>query len=194
MVDDAAVSSALARAKAGDADAYGVVVEAYQARLRAFLAGYVPRAEWVEDLAQQAFVSAYQGLRNFEVGTDFYAWLRAIAYNHLRAELERANRRRRLERDYLLEVTAGELARRLEAGAERDEERIGALRECVGLLSGTARELVRRYYGEGLSLGALGAALGRTPESLKVSLFKIRARLRKCVEEKLRGSPAPTAP
>ncbi|MFN3486319.1 MAG: sigma-70 family RNA polymerase sigma factor, partial [Planctomycetota bacterium] len=170
MLDGAAVLEALARAKAGDANAYGVVVQAYQARLRAFLAGYVPRAEWVEDLAQQAFVSAYQGLQNFQVGTDFYAWLRAIAYNHLRAELERANRRRRLERDYLLEVTAGELARRLEAEKEQDEERIGALRECVGLLSGTARELLRRYYGEGLSLGTLGEALGRTPESLKVTL------------------------
>ena len=192
MMDDAEVSSALARAKAGDADAYGGVVRAYRARLRAFLAGYVPRPEWVDDLAQQAFVSAYRALGNFEVGTDFYAWLRAIAYNHLRAELERARRRKRLERDYLLEVTAGELSRRLEE--EPDEERIGALRECVGLLSGAARELVRRYYGEGVSLGTLGEALGRTPESLKVSLFKIRARLKKCIEGKLRGSPAPTAP
>jgi RNA polymerase sigma-70 factor (ECF subfamily) len=180
-------AESLSRARDGDPDAYGVVVAAYQARLRAFIAGYVPRAEWVDDLAQQTFVSAYQSLRQFQPGTNFYAWLRGIAYNHLRAELERTNRRSRLERDYVLEVSAGELRRRLDEG-ERDEEAIEALRECVGLLSGSARELVQRYYGEGLALGAIGAKLGRTAESLKVSLFKIRARLKECVEGKRPGT------
>lgn len=181
--DAAEVSEALARAQDGDADAYGVVVAAYQARLRAFIAGYVPRSEWVDDLAQQTFVSAYEGLDDFTVGTDFYAWLRSIAYNHLRAELEKTNRRKRLERDYILEVSSGELARRLDE-EEKDEDALGALRDCVGKLSGTARELVRKYYGDGLSLGEIGAALGRGADSLKVSLFKIRARLKQCVEGK----------
>jgi RNA polymerase sigma-70 factor (ECF subfamily) len=190
-IDSADVSEALRRAQAGDADAYGTVVAAYQARLRAFIAGYVPRAEWVDDLAQQAFVSAYEGLRNFQVGTDFYAWLRSIAYNHLRAELERTNRRKRLERDYLLEVSAGELQRRLEEGP--DEDAIEALRDCVGRLSGAAREMVQRYYGDGLPLSQIGAQLGRTADSLKVSLFKIRARLKLCVEGKRPGMIDSTA-
>ena len=185
MASDAAeVSEALARAQDGDADAYGVVVSAYQARLRAFIAGYIPRSDWVDDLAQQSFVSAYEGLARFKVGTDFYAWLRSIAYNHLRADLERTNRRKRLERDYLLEVSADELGRRLDE-EEKDEDALSALRDCVGRLSGDARELVKRYYADGLPLGKIGALIGRGADSLKVSLFKIRARLKQCMEGKV---------
>jgi RNA polymerase sigma-70 factor (ECF subfamily) len=66
---------ALRSAQQGDPDAYGAVVAATQARLRSFIAGYVPRASWVDDLAQQAFISAYRSLDSFRVGTDFYAWL-----------------------------------------------------------------------------------------------------------------------
>jgi RNA polymerase sigma-70 factor (ECF subfamily) len=173
------LDQALRRAQAGDPDAYGTVVAATQARLRAFLAGYVPQAQWVDDLAQQAFVSAYQSLRDFRVGTDFYAWIRQIAYNHLRAELERASRRRRLEKDYLLGTA--ELARRLDREAD---DSLDALRDCVRSLPPTSREIVRRRYEEGAPLSQIAGTLGRTADSLKVSLFKIRAQLKTCVERK----------
>ncbi len=180
---DSDLDEALRRAQAGDPDAYGPVVAATQARLRAFIAGYVPRAAWVDDLAQQAYVSAYRSLKSFRVGTDFYAWLRQIAYNHLRAELEKTSRRRRLETDYLLEVGAGELGRRLERDAP-DEEILEALRDCVSRLPDTSRDLVRRHYSEGRPLAEIAGALERSAGSLKVTLFKIRGRLRECMARK----------
>lgn len=178
------IDEALRRARDGDPDAYGLVVKATQARLRAFIAGYVPRAEWVDEIAQQAFVSAYRSLADFTPGTDFPAWLRRIAYNHLRAELEKASRRRRLEAD-----CAAELARRLERDVERPSDDVDALRDCVAALAPTSRELVDRYYAQGSPLAEIGKSLGRSADSLKVSLFKIRAVLRDCVERK-RGAPA----
>ena len=178
-----AIDEALRQARGGNPDAYGVVVAAYQARVRSFLAGYVPQAQWVDDLAQQAFVSAYQGLKHFQPGTDFYAWLRQIAYNHLRAELERASRRRRLEKDYLAGLCAGELSRRLERGSRVDDD-LDALRDCVSRLPEVSRDIVRRHYEDGRPLAEIAGRLGRTAESLKVSLFRIRTGLRECVEHK----------
>lgn len=179
---DAGFDDALRRARDGDPDAYGRVVEATQARIRAFLAGYVPRAEWVDELAQQTFVSAYRDLRDFRPGTDFGAWLRQIAYNHLRAELERAGRRRRLDA-----LAAAELTRRLERDLPRDEEAIEALRDCVSQLAPASKEIVQGYYGDALGLAEIGRRLGRSADSLKVSLFKIRGRLRECMERKHAG-------
>ncbi len=180
-VDDR--DAALQRAQAGDPDAYGIVVAAFQARLRAFIAGYVPQTSWIDEIAQQAFVSAYQSLRSFRVGSDFYAWLRQIAYNHLRAELEKTNRRRRLETTYLQEVAAAELSRQLER-AERDDADLDALRDCVNLLPDTSRDIVHRYYREGAPLAEIAGTLGRPPGSLKVTLFKIRERLRECIQKR----------
>ncbi len=173
------LDDALRKAQAGDPDAYGPVVAAFQARLRAFIAGYVPRAAWVDDLAQQSFVSAYRSLKSFRVGTDFYAWLRQIAYNHLRAELERTNRRRRLETDYL----EAEFRRRLERSAAEDD-RLDALRDCVSLLPETSMEIVQRHYRDGAPLAEIAGDLGRPAGSLKVTLFKIRVRLKECIERK----------
>jgi RNA polymerase sigma-70 factor (ECF subfamily) len=183
---------ALRRAQNGDPDAYGQVVAAMQARLRSFIAGYVPRATWVDDLAQQAFVSAYQSLKSFRVGTDFYAWLRQIAYNHLRAELEKTKRRRRLETDYLQEIGAAELSRRLDRD-NPEEDALEALRDCVSRLPDTSREIVQRHYGDGLPLAEIAGSLGRPAGSLKVTLFKIRARLRDCVEKKRAAAQPGTA-
>jgi RNA polymerase sigma-70 factor (ECF subfamily) len=168
------LDDALLRAQGGDADAYAVVVKATQARLRSFIAGYVPRAEWVDDVAQQTYVSAYRDLRKFQVGTDFAAWIRRIAYNHLRAELERAGRRRRLE---------SELLARLERAPDPPD--VDGLRECVEALPPTSREIVKGYYADALGLAEIGRRLGRSADSLKVALFKIRGRLRECVESKL---------
>lgn len=176
----------LRRAQDGDPDAYGPVVAAHQARLRAFIAGYVPQAAWVDDLAQQTFVSAYRSLKSFRVGSDFYAWLRQIAYNHLRAELEKTNRRKRLETTYLQEVAAAELSRQVEKAGPEDDV-LDVLRDCVGRLPETSLLIVRRHYADGAPLAEIAGSLGRPANSLKVTLFKIRARLRECVERKRPG-------
>jgi RNA polymerase sigma-70 factor (ECF subfamily) len=177
------LDEALRRAQQGDPDAYGSVVAVTQARLRSFIAGYVPRAAWVDDLAQQAFISAYRSLGSFRVGTDFYAWLRQIAFNHLRAELEKARRRKRLESDYLLDVAASEMERRL-ARDPGEDDALDALRDCVARLPETSRDIVRQHYADGRPLAQIAGSLGRPAGSLKVTLFKIRARLKECVERK----------
>lgn len=187
-----ALDEALRRAQGGDPDAYGTVVAATQARLRSFIAGYVPRATWVDDLAQQSFVSAYQSLKSFRVGTDFYAWLRQIAYNHLRAELERTNRRRRLETDYLEEVAAAELGGRLDRD-NPEEDALEALRDCVRRLPDTSRQIVQRHYADGRPLAEIAGSLGRSAGSIKVTLFKIRGRLKECIEKKRASAQPGTA-
>ena len=182
-MDNTPLDDALRRAQKGDPDAYGTVVAAFQARLRSFIAGYVPRAAWVDDLAQQSFVSAYQSLKSFRVGTDFYAWLRQIAYNHLRAELEKSNRRKRLEADYLEEVGAAEFDQRLGRDNPR-EDALEALRDCVGRLPETSREILQRHYGDGRPIAEIAGKLGRPAGSVKVTMFKIRVRLKECIQKK----------
>lgn len=183
MENDNSLDEALRRAQKGDPDAYGTVVAAFQARLRSFIAGYVPRAAWVDDLAQQSFVSAYQSLKSFRVGTDFYAWIRQIAYNHLRAELEKTNRRKRLEADYLEEVGAAEFHQRLNQDNPQ-EDALEALRDCVRRLPETSREILQRHYGDGRPIAEIAGKLGRPAGSVKVTMFKIRVRLKECIQKK----------
>ena len=73
---------------AGDRAAYGQLVVRYQDRLFHSLTLLLPSHEDARDIAQEAFVQAYQKLDTFRGDAAFYSWLYRIAHNlgisHLR--------------------------------------------------------------------------------------------------------------
>jgi RNA polymerase sigma factor (sigma-70 family) len=88
-IDDA---EAVARARGGDLDAYGVLVARYTLRAHraAFLLG---AGEEADDVVQEAFVKAFRHLSRFRVGEPFGPWLLRIVGNETR-NLTRSRRRR----------------------------------------------------------------------------------------------------
>lgn len=65
----------------GDASAYKGLVERYQARIYSVCFSMVRNPEDARDLAQDAFVKAYQNLSRFQLRSSFYTWLCRIAMN-----------------------------------------------------------------------------------------------------------------
>ena len=88
-IDDA---EAVARACAGDLDAYAVLVARYTLRAHraAFLLG---AGEEADDVVQEAFVKAFRHLSRFRAGAPFGPWLLRIVANETR-NLTRSRRRR----------------------------------------------------------------------------------------------------
>lgn len=66
---------------AGDSDAFGQLVVRYQNRLYNTLVGVLGSAEDARDVAQDAFVHAFQKLGTFRGQSAFYSWLFRIAVN-----------------------------------------------------------------------------------------------------------------
>jgi RNA polymerase sigma-70 factor (ECF subfamily) len=85
--DDALVR----RARAGDREAFGRLVEAYQAPVFRVVRGIVGDPSDAEDVAQEVFLKAYGALGRFRGESGFFTWLYRIAVN----EALRAARRRR---------------------------------------------------------------------------------------------------
>lgn len=69
------------RAQNGDRAAYDYLVSKYLARVVAIAYGVVRNPHDAEDLAQEAFVKAYQGLGRFRVGEPFGPWVYRIVTN-----------------------------------------------------------------------------------------------------------------
>ena len=78
---------------------FAALVEEHQASLRAFVRTLGVDTDWVDDLAQDAFVVAYRELETFDEDRDFGKWLRGIARNLVRNELRKAVRRRIMNED-----------------------------------------------------------------------------------------------
>lgn len=69
------------RVLAGDASAYGVLVERYQDRLFNTVYRLVENADDAQDVVQEAFLNAYQSLESFKGDALFFTWLYRIAFN-----------------------------------------------------------------------------------------------------------------
>lgn len=69
------------RARQGDLGAYDELVRRYQERIYATLYHMTSNHEDANDLAQEAFIKAFQALKSFKGGSSFYTWVYRIAVN-----------------------------------------------------------------------------------------------------------------
>jgi len=94
--DEASDQLAVTRARAGDRDAYALLVARYRALAyrTAYLLGAGPNAE---DVVQEAFVKGFRGLASFRVDAAFKPWLLRIVANEARNQHRSASRRIALE-------------------------------------------------------------------------------------------------
>src|SRR3981189_946433 len=67
------------RAREGDLPAYDELVKRYQERIYATVYHMTANHEDANDLAQEAFIKAFQALKSFKGGSSFYTWVYRIA-------------------------------------------------------------------------------------------------------------------
>src|SRR4051812_3641578 len=92
--EDASVTEqTLARARAGDEDAFRELTDPYERELQVHIYRIVGSAQDAEDLLQETLLAAWRGLEQFEGRASVRAWLYRIATNRSLDAL-RASRRR----------------------------------------------------------------------------------------------------
>lgn len=79
--DDPLEAHAIERVQHGDAAAYDYLVRKYLPRAVSIARGVVRNAHDAEDLAQEAFVKAYQNIGRFREGEAFGPWIYRIVTN-----------------------------------------------------------------------------------------------------------------
>jgi RNA polymerase sigma-70 factor (TIGR02960 family) len=105
LCEDASVTEqALARARAGDEDAFRELTDPYRRELQLHVYRIVGSAQDAEDLVQETLLAAWRGLEQFEGRASVRAWLYRIATNRSLDAL-RASRRRPEDLQRLTEVT-----------------------------------------------------------------------------------------
>jgi len=72
------------RARTGDADAFGELVERHRVAVYRAARAALRSADEAEDVAQEAFVAAYRKLDQFRGEASFRTWLLAITWNFAR--------------------------------------------------------------------------------------------------------------
>ncbi len=65
----------------GDVDAFGILVDRYEAKLLRYGRKFLARTEDIQDIVQDVFVSAYQNIQGFDTSLRVSPWLYRIAHN-----------------------------------------------------------------------------------------------------------------
>ena len=162
-----------------DAD-LGDLVERHQQGVWRYLRVLGAAPDLADDLLQETFVVALRrGLRD-EGAAAVAAFLRVTARH-----LFRKHHRRRTA---LREVEEADRVWEEHCAHDDGQGWFAALQWCVGRLPPRSQQLLRGTYGEERSREAMAAELGLRPDGVKTALRRLRAALRRCIEQRRQAS------
>jgi len=183
------------RARRGDHDAFGLLVEKYTPSIRALIVRKLGRADDAYDLLQEAWLHAFMGLDQLREPPKFASWLYGITLNRIRLWLRHAQSQPASWEALLGETPdlewhiASRIRRSLEDEAAARETR-EAVERALEHLSNINREVVALYYVDGLPYRAIAERLNVPAKTVKSRLHKARLRLRSILRYDL-DIPAP---
>lgn len=136
-----------------------------------------------EDIVQEALITALRKRERFRPHADVGRWLRGILkrialnerrqYGPLHVDLDLATR------------IDGVLERWRVSKREDRRPELTALEECIERLDDAGREVLAKRYDENCSCQDISTAFGKSVSWVKVTLHRLRATLRVCIEGKL---------
>ncbi len=170
----------------GDAEAYRVLVERYQKPIFNLMFRMTGSHSDAADLAQEAFIKAYEKLDKFKTGRKFFPWLYAVSANHAKNYLRKNYKYQTTRADYVengfRELTDGSTDRQEDRLAEKIDYR--HLYQALGRLPEDYREAVVLRYREEMTMRDIGAALKISVSGAKMRVHRGVEKLRKIMKRK----------
>jgi RNA polymerase sigma-70 factor (ECF subfamily) len=165
----------------GRSEAFGELFQRYRQPIYGFFRRRVPDSARAEDLAQDTFLAVVRSAARYQPKALFRTYLYAIGLNVLRRE-----RRRAAIRNFFLGVQGDSAYATARDGAEAEL----LLRQALGKLDATGREILMLREYEQLRYSEIADVLGIPVNTVRSRLFRARLALRDLLETK---SPRPAA-
>ena len=169
----------------GDTTAFDTLVERYKQVVYGVCVSLLGDFALAQDLAQDAFLKAFQHVHRLTTPERFGNWLCIIARNECRLYLRQARATVAPRRTFYDQVSSGQAhlvpaEQQQELRHQQDyQERLGAAAlQALATLSEKNRQVITLYYLSGYSLKELGALLGISPTTAKMRLHRARQHLR----------------
>jgi RNA polymerase sigma-70 factor (ECF subfamily) len=167
--DEELVARALATR---DQAAFGELVRRHQSRIRAWLRQLTRNAASADDIAQEAFIKAWDKLHTFGGQGRFAAWLMKIAYTEFLMAHRRAKGEQRLAAAVEAEADAPVHDPAGQHGAATDLQRM------LAVLSEEERVAMVLCYAEGMSHAEASAITGWPVGTVKSHIHRGKEKIR----------------
>ena len=180
----------ISQAQQGDLEAFNRLILAYQSQVYNLALRLMGDPASASDATQEAFISAFRGLRRFRGGS-FKAWLLRIVRNACYDEFRRWSRRPSISLDDVSPSSVGpepEGYVKLTSTDESPEEAMEsaelaqAIQDCLDRLQPDSRILAVLVDVQGHNYQEAAAVIGKPIGTVKSRLSRARAKLRDCLQ------------
>jgi RNA polymerase sigma-70 factor (ECF subfamily) len=206
MIASEADLKQIERLKAGDEEAFSLLVEHYYASMVRIAMIYVPSQEIAEDVVQETWVAVLKGLDRFEGRSSLKTWIFTILTNRAKTRAQRESRYVPLELPDEQDVEPAVPAERFRPGDAPEwanhwwpemepknwdsvpeahllsQETLSSIMQAIAALPPNQREVIRLRDVEGFSSTEVCNILSLSETNQRVLLHRARSRVRLALE------------
>ena len=155
----------------------------HQIPIKGLIISMAPGCQDVDDILQDINVVLWEKKNTYKEGTNYKAWAYAISRNKVMQywDQQRKLGKISLSNEFLESV----------AEARKDDtpghlkDKLDTLSRCMQTLKPKEQQLVHARYSKSTTLETYASQIGSTAGSMKVSLHRIKKKLKSCVEKNL---------
>lgn len=178
--DDAELVTA---SQAGNQDAFAILVQRHQRRVFNLVYRMLQQYEEANEVTQETFLAAWQGLSSFRGDARFSTWLYRIAYNCSLKQLEQRKRDKAIQvaiqEEHLLDLAGeeNEASTQLEASARQD-----LVQEHLSTLPAKYRIVLVLRHLQDMTYEEMAEILTMPIGTIKTHLFRARNLLKERIQ------------
>ena len=180
----------IARAQAGDGDAFSPLVRKYHPRVLRHITRRLRDPFVAKDLTQETWLKAYRAIHTFRGASSFYAWLYRIAENVITDHFRR-QKHRRTHPLHLIDERGLVDTQPCPSRALLRQELRDTLKNALNCLTKPRRRVFVLYYHHDLPIKAIARRLNRSEGTVKTHLRNARLQLRELLTPYLNNADRP---
>ena len=173
VFDEAAL---VARAKAGDMEAFSDLVQHYDRRVFRMAKQITQNDDDAEDVLQESFLKAYSHLDDFQGNSKFYTWLVRIAVNEALMKLRKRRSDRTVPLDDPIDTGEDSVVREIAVWEDNPEQKYSR-EEMASILDQAIQSLKPAYRTVFVLRDIEEMSIEETAETLNLSISAVKSRL-----------------
>ncbi len=168
----------------GDKNAYGVLIERYEAKMKRYAHRFFREKEEITDLVQDVFIKVYVNLQSFDPNQKFNSWIYRIAHNEYVNKIAWKSIRKfvPIDSDELIPLGISAPENVMRDAVEKNEKEI--MEKYLSQIDDKYRTPIIMFYYEDMSYDEISDILQIPSNTVGVRIKRGKDKLKKIIETK----------